>query len=257
MIETTASRPLSSTGCAASLNVPKQVPAPHRREAFPNTQTRSGRKSYGRGTPCASRCRPVLITIDVVQRSRAIAREPSFAIPREITVPRTTPENAFVSRHPLHADGWTQWPAPLPKHSLLTARCLSAALQTPFRANREHASIARAHPQDGEIDFAATEVPVVDTGPDIGIAEQRQDRVIERRRRNLDRSPLRRFRMCRQYPCRVFPLPWQLRASGRPASKCSPLPYQRGHVLLFKKKLVKPRNLRQHLQVGKVAAAWK
>ena len=83
------------------------------------------------------------------------------------------------------------------------------------------------------------------------IAHQRQNRVIERRGRELNRSLLRRLGMRRQNSSQQLLLArnHKLLIVERVAV---PLGDQSRHILLFQKELVEPGKLRQDLQVGEI-----
>src|SRR5579872_6139440 len=87
--------------------------------------------------------------------------------------------------------------------------------------------------------------------PNARIADQWQDRVIERCRRNFDRSFLCRLRMRGKNLADQFLLArdHKLLIVERIVV---PLSDQRGDIFFFEKEFVKPCNLRQDLQIGKI-----
>ncbi len=190
------------------------------------------------------------VAIDVVQPLSAVDLQMVVAVAREVEVERAA-KHTFVGRHPLHTgarcqlqrffrDAAFRRPQALRTHTekllvriertLDLQRGIVGMLETP-RRQRQSRRRLRAR---------------------IRIAEQRQNRMIERRCRKLDRSALRRLCIRGQNLRQHLALfrDDQLLILAR---EVFALLHQCRDVGIRKEKLVKPRQLRQHLQICVIA----
>ena len=85
----------------------------------------------------------------------------------------------------------------------------------------------------------------------VGVAHQRQNRMVERRGRNLDRTLLGRRRVRRQHSAHQFPFARNHKLLIVERVRMS-LRNQRGDLFLFEEVFVEPSDLRQHLKIGEV-----
>src|SRR5256714_3423724 len=162
----------------------------------------------------------------------------------------TAAEHALIGRHPLHTetvrnrqrffrDAALRWPYAFgthPKSSLVQVETAQQLLPSIFGMAKP---ILRQR-QTGARDCARS-----------GIAKQRQNWVIKRRRGNLNRALLRRFCMCRQHTREQFSLS---RNHKFLIIERVVMPFrdQRRNVFLLEEEFIEPSDLREHLQIGKI-----
>ena len=158
--------------------------------------------------------------MDVVKLLRQMSRQASISVARE-EQSRAASQHAFVGRHPLDAQvmgdcqRFVRYAAFRRPHALGTQSKdflvqIKSALQLLPRIFRMAKSVLRQGQARGR------------HRPGIRIAHQWQNRVIERRRRKLDRSFLRRLGMRRKHARPATPAPAQSRTSDHRASSCAP-----------------------------------
>ena len=188
--------------------------------------------------------------MDVVELLRQMSRQAPAAVARE-EQSRAAPQHAFVGRHPLDAHAVRDGQRLVRNAAFRRPYALRDAVRKLFRADRVRASSCSRASSGWRNRFCGRGKPRRRHRAGIRVAHQRQNRVIERRRRKLDRSFLRRLGMRRQHSAQQFPFPrnHKLLIVERVAV---PLGHQRRDVFLFQKEFVEPRNLRQDLQVGEI-----
>jgi hypothetical protein len=149
------------------------------------------------------RGRAVLVAMNVVELLGQVRRQAPVAVAgKENPVLRP----ARLRRWPSTSrPGCARWPGLFRDAALRRPHALRTHPKNLLDADRDRATVARAHLRDGESDSAAAAIRAT-TPPDIAIADQRQNGVIERRGRNFDRSLLRRLGMRRQNLAQQFPL---------------------------------------------------
>ena len=193
----------------------------------------------------------VLIAVNVVEPLGQMRGQTAVAVALKEHAGAAA-EHAFVGGHPLDAetvrDGQSFF--------------RDAALRRPhaLRPHSKHllVKIERAHQLLARV-FGMPK-PVLRQGQarrrnrsGIGVADQRKNGMIERRGRNLDRSFLRGVGIRRQNLAQQFPLARDHKTLIVERVVALFLD-QRGNVFIFQKEFVEPCDLRQHLQVGEVAA---
>ena len=216
---------------------------------IPNTQIRSGPKSYDRETPDASRsshsrsdecCRaspPDAPEAAPCHRAQRILPALRPSTPSSVAI-HCTPRLlaiANTSSETLPSDGHI----PLGRTPKTFSMQVKTANQLLARIFRMAKSVLRQR-QPGRRDC-----------PGIRIAHQRQNRMIERCCRNFDGTRLRRVGMRRQHPAS--------NSRSRAITKLLIVQRvvvsfldQRRDIWIFQKEFVKPCDLRKHLQIGEV-----
>ena len=216
MIDTTASRPLSSTGLRRLLDVVDQMLRRIRgRHAGIHEADQIGNRVIAEDH--VHRGRAVLVAIDVVKllgqiaraavRCRPAQRIIRCCVPARLRRSPSTARPAVRDRQCFFRDAALRRPHSLRTHAenlLVQVETAPQLLARIFRMAKPVLWQRQAGRRNR-------------TG--VGIAKQRQNRMIERRRRNLDRSLLRRRGMRRQNSAQQSPSRARSQISDRRASK--------------------------------------
>ncbi len=191
----------------------------------------------------------VLIVVNVVEPLREMRRQPAVSVALK-EHPCAAAEHSFVGGHPLDAEAVGN------RQRLFR----DAALRRP-NAPRTHPKyllmkVERTHQLLARVFGMAK--PVLRQGQTrrrnrarVGVADQRKNRMIKRRRRNFDRSLLGGARVGRQNFGQQFPLARDYKTLIFKRIIAF-FPDQRRNVRVFQKEFVEPCDLRQHLQVGEI-----